>query len=106
MKAILTIFALMLCLTCFGEDTITISDPSDSRLLAYRDSQACYEFGLYQVELARYIKNPNDTAEGHQSMIQLEAKRISLHLSDRYRLRDFDDVTFRKIKIRPVRYGT
>lgn len=106
MKTALTFLALILCISSYAQDTISVSDPSDKRLLAYRDSLACYQFSQYQLELAQYIQNPNDTAQGRISMIQLEAKRIALHLSDRYKLRDFDQWSFHKAKIKPVRYDT
>ena len=58
---------LLLISTNLFSQVIVVHSKNDKRLLAYKDSMECYLHGLREVDVAKKIKNREDTAEGRVS---------------------------------------
>jgi hypothetical protein len=54
--------------------TMTVYSKSDRRLKWYKDSMDCYKFGLWQVQLAKSMKDRTDTAEGRKVYDKIEKR--------------------------------
>lgn len=89
----------------YSQNTIIVTDSTDRRFIAYKDSIDCYKFGMFQALCASQIKDQSDTAIGHKYLMQIEDMRKSLHLGSRYKLYDFDKIIIKRKHIKPIGFG-
>lgn len=106
-KNIYLLFLMCLIATSlFAQKTIIVNDSNDIRLKAYKDSMACYKFGLYQVYSAKCIKNRNDTYEGGLYLYKMNQKSKELGLPKAYNWNGANNSYLDHIKIQPISQRT
>lgn len=75
MKRILIVLFLILNIVAKANgDTIYVSSQLDKRLISYNDSLKAYSFGLYQINIAKSIRNKQDISEGSAAMVRIRER--------------------------------